>query len=55
VKFPSLKLDENNYLLWLSQVVPTLKSHELPQSMVDDANQEVLNPSYKIWIKKNKE
>jgi hypothetical protein len=63
-QFPSLKLDENNYLLWLSQVVPTLKSHELmgivdgsdpcpPQHVLDDARKEVPNPSYAIWIKKD--
>jgi hypothetical protein len=63
-QFLALKLDEHNYLLWLSQVVPTLKSHELmgivdgsdpcpPQTIPDAEGKDVSNPAYAIWVKKD--
>jgi hypothetical protein len=63
-QFLTYKLDENNYLLWLSQIVPILKGHELmgivdgsepcpPQFLTNAEGKEVLNPLYSIWIKKD--
>jgi cytochrome c-type biogenesis protein CcmH/NrfF len=54
-QFITYKLDETNYLLWLSQIVPILKGHELmgivdgsepcpPQFLSDDEDKEVQNP-----------
>ena len=63
-QFITYKLDETNYLLWLSQIVPILKGHELmgivdgsepypPQFLSDDEDKEVQNPLYSVWIKKD--
>jgi hypothetical protein len=63
-QFITYKLDETNYLLWLSQIVPILKGHELmgivdgsepclPQFLPDDQGKEVPNPLHSIWIKKD--
>jgi hypothetical protein len=63
-QFITYKLDETNYLLWLSQIVPILKGHELmgivdgskpwpPMFLPDDEGKEVKNPLYSIWIRKD--
>jgi len=63
-QFLTYKLDENNYLLWLSQIVPILKGHELmgiadgsepcpPPFLINDEGKEVPNPLHSIWIKKD--
>jgi hypothetical protein len=63
-QFITYKLDETNYLLWLSQIVPILKGHELmgivdgsepcpPQFLPNDEGKEVKNPLYSIWIRKD--
>jgi len=51
----SLKIDNNNYLMWLTQVLPILRHHDLlgiidgsepcPQKfIVNDEQKEVFNP-----------
>jgi hypothetical protein len=63
-QFPSLKLDEGNYMMWHSLVVPILKSHDLlsivdgsescpPQLIRDDEGKEIPNPAHALWIKKD--
>jgi hypothetical protein len=63
-QFPSLKLDEGNYMIWHSLVVPILKSHDLlsivngsescpPQLIRDDEGKEIPNPAHAVWIKKD--
>jgi hypothetical protein len=62
-QFLTYKLDESNYLLWLSQIVPILKGHELmgivdgsepcPPPFLTNEGKEVPNPLYSIWVKKD--
>jgi hypothetical protein len=63
-EFPSLKLDEGNYMMWHSLVVTIFKSHDLlsivdgskpcpPQLIRDDKGKEIPNPTHAIWIKKD--
>jgi hypothetical protein len=62
-QFLTYKLDESNYLLWLSQIVPILKGHELmgivdgskpcPLPFLTNEGKEVPNPLYSIWVKKD--
>jgi hypothetical protein len=58
------KLDDSNYLLWLSQVVPILKSHELmgivdgsepcpPTTLTDAEGKEVQNPDFSAWNRRD--
>jgi hypothetical protein len=53
----SLKLDNNNYLMWLTQVLPILRTHDLmgivdgsepcPQKHItDDKGKEIPNPEF---------
>jgi hypothetical protein len=60
----SLKLDNNNYLMWLTQVLPILRHHELlgivdgsepcpPKFITNDEQKEVLNPEFTVWNKKD--
>jgi hypothetical protein len=63
LQFNGVKLEgPNNYLVWLSQVVPVLKCHDLmgladgsescPQKILcDESSKEVPNPEYIIWNK----
>jgi len=63
-QFPSLKLDEGNYMMWESLVVPILKSHDLlgivdgsepcpSQFTKDDEGKDIPNPDYAVWTKKD--
>ena len=55
----SIKLSDTNYLIWSSQIVPVLKSHDLmgfvdgsepcPSKSLDGS----LNPAYILWNKKD--
>ncbi|KAJ0041947.1 hypothetical protein Pint_18125 [Pistacia integerrima] len=62
----SAKLDETNYLMWLSQIVPVIKSHDLmgfvdgslpcpSQFLIDDQGKPTttLNPEYILWNRKD--
>jgi hypothetical protein len=60
----SLKLDNNNYLMWLTQILPILRHHNLlgivdgsescPKKFItNDEQKEVLNPEFTIWTKKD--
>jgi hypothetical protein len=60
----AFKLDDKNYLLWLSQVVPILKSHELmgiedgsepcpPTTVTDAEGNEVPNPDLSAWNRRD--
>jgi hypothetical protein len=60
----SLKLDNNNYLMWLTQVLPILRHHDLlgivdgsepcpPKFITTDEQEEVLNPEFIIWNRKD--
>jgi len=60
----SLKLDNNNYLMWLTQVLPILRHHDLlgivdgsepcpPKFITTDEQKEVLNPEFIIWNRKD--
>jgi hypothetical protein len=65
LQFNGVKLESpNNYLVWLSQVVPVLKCHDLmgladgsescPQKILcDESSKEVPSPEYTIWNKKD--
>jgi hypothetical protein len=59
-----VKLECHNYLMWLSQVLPALRSQDIlgfvdgsepcpPQLITDDEGQEITNPTYLIWTKKD--
>lgn len=65
-KFLSIKLDQYNYLLWLSQFLPVLHSYDLlgivdgsepcpPQFIPTSADNPTpkLNPEFVLWIKKD--
>lgn len=64
-QFTAGKLDEGgSYLAWLSQTVPTLKSHDMmgiadgtepcpPKFLPNDPGKDVLNPDYSIWCWKD--
>ncbi|KAK2981326.1 hypothetical protein RJ640_020196 [Escallonia rubra] len=58
----SLKLDANNYILWKSQFLPVLISHDLldyidgifpcpPQYVSDSDGQAIVNPTYTAWAR----
>lgn len=60
----SLKLDNNNYLMWLTQVLVILRTHDLmgivdgsepcPEKFItDDKGKENLNPEFADWNKKD--
>jgi hypothetical protein len=60
----SLKLDNNNYLMWLTQVLPILYTHDLmgivdgsescPHRIItNDEGKETPNPEFNIWNKKD--
>lgn len=61
--FLSIKLDRNNYPLWLAQILPTLKGRKLlgyvdgtsrcpPCFKVNEAGQltDEINPAYDVWM-----
>jgi hypothetical protein len=60
----SLKLEGPNYISWLSRVVPVIRSNDLmrfingeetcpPQLLSGEDGQNVPNPSYTLWIRKD--
>ncbi|KAM1407618.1 hypothetical protein C1H46_032609 [Malus baccata] len=64
----SVKLDCNNYPVWLAQIVPVLKSHKLmsfvdgsspcpPQFLPDDDDRiktdDTVNPDFEDWVQKD--
>jgi hypothetical protein len=60
----SLKLDNNNYLMWLTQVLPILRHHDLlgivdgsepcpPKLITTEDKKEILNPEFVLWNKKD--
>jgi hypothetical protein len=64
-QFAIVKLDGSNYLAWVSQFLPILRSHDL-MGIVDNSepcppkylttaenNEEVLNSAYVLWQKRD--
>jgi hypothetical protein len=60
----SVKLDEGNYMVWLSVIVQILKSHEVmgivdgsnpcpPQFVTDAEGKNVPNPAYSLWVRQD--
>lgn len=62
----SIKLESSNYLLWVSQFLPILRSHDLmgmvdgtdpcpPKFHLDEEGKETttINPDFAIWQKKD--
>ena len=60
----SIKLDRSNYLLWVSQFLPVLRSHDLlgivdgietcPTKLVKNSKgEDIINPEFTIWNKKD--
>jgi hypothetical protein len=60
----SLKLEGPNYISWLSHVVPVIRRNDLmgfidgektcpPQLLYDENGQNVPNPNYTLWIRKD--
>jgi len=60
----SVKLDEGNYIGWLSVIVSILKSHEMmgivdgsnpcpPQFVTDAEGKNVPNPDYSLWVRQD--
>jgi hypothetical protein len=57
-----IKLTETTYLLWTSQLVPILKTHDLmgivdgstpcpPEFLTDADGKHIPNPAYSVWVK----
>lgn len=59
----SVKSKGTNYLMWLPQLIPVLCSNDrlgivdgsesCPTKLICDAQEEVVNPEYTIWVKKD--
>jgi hypothetical protein len=60
----SVKLDEGNYMVWLSVIVPIPKSHEVmgivdgsnpcpPQFVTDAEGKNAPNPAYSLWVRQD--
>jgi hypothetical protein len=60
----SLKLEAGNYTSWVTQIHPILRTYDLmgiidgsercpPKMIIDKKGQEIVNPKYLFWNKKN--